>query len=129
MAVGLIALGAIQALTGAVMLVDAGSFYDRIASFAPQNGHFIRDLGTFELSFGLALLWSVRRPAWRLPLIAFGALQLVLHAINHLVDIDATEEASHGPANLVAVALGALAFGLLLYGETRRLRRVKTGGG
>jgi hypothetical protein len=120
--VGLLLLGAVQVLTGLVMLADAAFFYEEIASFAPANEHFIRDIGTFTLAFGLALLWSVRSPAWRLPLLWLGLLQFALHAVNHLVDIDATARDSHGPANFALVAVGAAFIGLLLYGETRRRR-------
>ncbi len=120
--VGLLILGVIQVATGAVMLLDAGFFYAEIASFAPENAHFIRDIGTFTLAFGLALLWSVRAPSWRLPLLAFGLVQYALHTVNHLVDIDATATDSHGPVNFVAIAIGTGFLVLLLYGETRRRR-------
>ena len=124
--IGLALLGAVQAITGVVMLVDAGFFYDEIATFAPENEHFIRDVGTFVLAFGVGLLWSVRSVSWRLPLLWVGLLQYVLHAINHLVDIDATTKDSHGPANFALVAFGAAFVGLLLYAETSRRRRAAT---
>ena len=119
---GLLMLGVIQVATGAVMLADPGFFYDEIASFAPENEHFIRDIGTFTIAFGVALLWSVRTPSWRLPLLAFGLLQYVLHTVNHLVDIDATETDAHGPVNFVVIAIGTGFVLLLLYGEARRRR-------
>lgn len=122
-AAGLAVLGVIQTLTGIVMLADPGLFYEEVASFAPENAHLFRDVGTFQLAFGLALLWSVRRPSWRLPLIAFGFVQFTLHAINHLADIDETVVPSHGEANFAAITLGALTLALLLYAERRRLRR------
>jgi hypothetical protein len=120
--VGLLILGVVQVATGVVMLIDPGFFYDQIASFAPENEHFIRDIGTFTGAFGLALLWSVRTPSWRLPLLAFGLVQYALHTVNHLVDIDATATDSHGPVNFVAIAIGTGFLLFLLHGETRRRR-------
>lgn len=121
--IGVALLGAAQLLTGVVMLADAGFFYEQVASFAPENGHFIRDIGTYNVAIGLGLLWAVRAPSWRLPLLAVGLVQYVLHAINHLVDIDATEESAHGPANFAAVAIGAGFVALLMYAEASRRRR------
>ena len=119
---GVALLGLVQTLTGVVMLVDARFFYDRVASFAPENEHFIRDIGTFTLALGLALLWSVRAPAWRLPLLAFALLQYAMHGVNHLVDIDATRTDSHGPVNFIAIAAGTGFVLLLLHGERARRR-------
>ena len=118
--VGLVLLGAVQLATGAVMLAGPGFFYDEVASFPPENEHFIRDIGTFTFALGAALLWSVRSPSWRLPVLAFAVLQYVLHSANHLADIDATETSSHGPANFVLIAIGTGFVGLLLYAEARR---------
>jgi hypothetical protein len=125
---GVALLGAVQLLTGVVMLADAGFFYAEVATFAPENGHFIRDIGTYNVAIGAGLLWSARVPSWRLPLLAVGLLQYVLHAINHLVDIDATTEAAHGPANFAAVAIGAAFVALLMYGEANRRRGGAAGG-
>ena len=119
---GLALLGLVQTLTGLVMLVDPAFFYDQVASFAPESEHFIRDIGTFTLALGLALLWSVRAPAWRLPLLAFALLQFAMHSVNHLVDIDATRTDSHGPVNFVAIAAGTGFILLLLHGERARRR-------
>ena len=120
--IGLALLGAVQVLTGVVMLADAGFFYEQVASFAPENGHFIRDIGTYTLALGAGLLWSIRAPSWRLPLLWVGLLQFGLHAVNHLFDVDATAKDSHGPANFALVAAGAAFLGLLLLGETARRR-------
>lgn len=118
--VGLALLGAVQLLTGVVMLVDPGFFYREIASYPPPNDHFTRDLGTFTVALGLALLWSARAPSWRLPLLAFALVQFALHTVNHLVDIDATETSSHGPVNFAAIAVGTAFVALLFVAEVRR---------
>ena len=117
---GVALLGAIQLVTGLVMLGDPGFFYEQVASFAPPNDHFLRDTGTYTVALGLALLWAVRTPSWRLPLLAFALVQYVLHTVNHLVDIDATETSSHGPVNFAAIAIGTGFVGLLLLAEARR---------
>ena len=119
---GVALLGAVQLATGIVMLADAGFFYREVASFAPANDHFIRDIGTFTAALGLALLWAARTPSWRLPLLAFALVQYALHSVNHLVDLDATETSSHGPVNLAAIAVGTGFVALLLAAEARGQR-------
>ena len=74
------------------------------------------------LRMNAGLLWAARTPSWRLPLLAVGLLQYVLHAINHLADIDATEESAHGQANFAAIAVGAGFVALLMYAEASRRR-------
>ena len=120
---GLLALGAIQLLTGLLMLAAPGTFFDAVASFAPRNDHFIRDLGTFQAAYGATLLWSVRAAAWRLPLIGLGLVQFALHVVNHLVDIDATREEAHGVTNVVTLSAGLILLAWLARAERARTRR------
>lgn len=82
----LVAGGALYLLTGAIMLVAPGWFYDNIGSFPPFNRHYIGDLGSFLLPLGAALLLAARNPAAHRGLAAFAAVASLLHAANHTVD-------------------------------------------
>jgi hypothetical protein len=57
-----------------------------VPDFGPFNEHFVRDLGAVFICFGVALLWSARRPQYRLPLVALTTLFYVLHAAGHVFD-------------------------------------------
>ena len=52
------------------------------------------DVGAFVLAFGIAVLIAAQRPAWRVPVLALGAIWYGLHAINHAFDVgDARSDA------------------------------------
>jgi hypothetical protein len=119
----LLALGAFHLVLGGWQLVAPGSFFEHIGRYGVENTHYVGDIGSFTLAFGIALLLAAGRPSWRAPLLALGALWYGLHAINHLFDIDENEISNaRGVADTVLIAIGA---GLLawLAGVSERLRR------
>jgi hypothetical protein len=75
---------------GIWMLADPKLWYTDLPAgvpdFGPYNEHFVRDLGAVFICFGMALLWSARRPEFRLPLVALTTLFYVLHAAGHVFD-------------------------------------------
>jgi hypothetical protein len=73
----------------------------------------VRDLGTFYLAVGAALVVAVATPRWRAPLLAVAALQYPLHTANHLLDLGEGESASRSAANLIALALGTVFLAVL----------------
>ena len=70
------------------MAVSPTNFYESIATFGADNDHFIRDLSTYNIAMGLALLVSVVKMSWRVPILFLVAVQYLLHALNHLLDIN-----------------------------------------
>ena len=100
-----IAAGALHLAAGLFMAAAPRAFYDQVGTFPPFNAHYLRDLATWYVAFGLALLLAVRRPAWRLPLLALAVLEYALHVVNHVVDVGDPEPAWKGPATAVALAL------------------------
>lgn len=70
------------------MAVSPTNFYESIATFGTNNDHFIRDLSTYNIAMGLALLVSVVKMSWRVPILFLVAVQYLLHALNHLLDIN-----------------------------------------
>jgi hypothetical protein len=106
----LFALGATQVALFVWMIASPGTFFEAIAGFGGRNDHFIRDAAVFPLAIGAGLLVSVRRPSWRVPTLAIGAVWYLAHAVNHLIDIGDSEPGWVGPFDFVAL----LATGLLL---------------
>ena len=80
-------LAAYHLALGLLMVVAPKVFFDQIGPFGARNDHYIRDVATFYLAFGVGLALAVRRPSWRVPVVAVVALQYVFHVVNHLVDV------------------------------------------
>jgi hypothetical protein len=110
----LLVLAASQLGLGAWMAAAPRSFFDAIGGFGAFNDHYVRDVSTWYLALGAALLVAWRRPPWRVPVLALALAQYALHAVNHLVDAGDADPSWVGPADAAALAAGALAFGLLL---------------
>jgi hypothetical protein len=105
MKIVLAAFAALQLLTGALLWLVPGWFYDVVGPFGPRNDHYMGDLATWYLTLGALVLVAVRRPDWRVPVLALALLQNALHAFNHVLDVDEADPAWLGPANLVALVL------------------------
>ena len=102
-----LAAGALHLAAGLFMAAAPRTFYDQVGTFPPFNAHYLRDLATWYVAFGVALLLAARRPAWQLPLLALAVVQYALHVVNHVIDIGAPEPAWKGPVTVVALALVA----------------------
>jgi hypothetical protein len=59
----LAAFAALQLVTGALLWLVPGFFYDVIGPFGPRNDHYMGDLATWYLTLGAFVLVAVRRPA------------------------------------------------------------------
>lgn len=110
----LVLLGASQLVLGAFMVLAPGTFFEEVGPYGNRNDHYLADLSTFYFALGVVLLVSVRRPSWRVPVLAFATLQYALHAINHVVDVGEADPGWLGPANLTSLALMAVVLGWLL---------------
>ena len=107
-------LGVTQLAIGIWLAIDPDSFVDNVAPFGPADTHFLRDIATFQIGIGVALLAAVGRPTWRVPVLFAALAQTALHAINHLFDIGETDPSWQGPFNFVSLLLLALAFAYLM---------------
>jgi hypothetical protein len=97
-----------------VMVVAPHAFFTSIGPFGRQNDHYIRDTATFSAAMGVGLALALRRPAWRVPVLAITVVQFTFHSINHLVDIDATHPAWKGYFDFFSLAASTfLVAGLL----------------
>jgi hypothetical protein len=106
--IGLIVFAAYHFVITALMVFAPHTFFSDIGPFGIQNDHYLRDTATFNVAFGAALAVAVKRSSWRTPVLCCVALQFGLHAINHLVDINAAHPGWLGPADFISLALSAL---------------------
>jgi hypothetical protein len=109
-----------QLLTGLIAFLVPGTFYEAIGPYPPENGHFIKDLGSWQIALGVAGLLALRRPSWRTPMLGILALQFGLHTVSHVIDVDRADPSWQGPAALVLMALGFVVTGGLFLRERRR---------
>ena len=114
-------LGVTQLALGASMAIAPGTFFNAIADYGTRNDHYLRDISTFYLALGVLLLGAAKRPRWRVPILAFAALQYALHSINHLIDIGNGDPGWIGPFNFLSLVLftALLAYALRAAASTR----------
>jgi uncharacterized protein YjeT (DUF2065 family) len=113
-------VAAAQILPGLFAFLAPGAFYDTVAPFPPENHHVLRDVGTWQIALGLVALLAIRRPAWHVPILGVFALQYGLHAVSHLIDIDAADPDWNGPVTFALLTLAALVLAALAVREARR---------
>jgi hypothetical protein len=111
-----------QLALGLWMAISPGSFFDDFGPFGARNDHYVRDVSTFYIALGAAGLVAVRRPRWRVPLLAFATIEYALHAINHLADIGDSHPAWNGPVTFASVTAGGLVIAWMLWEASREER-------
>ncbi|HEY7950939.1 MAG TPA: hypothetical protein VID51_08925 [Solirubrobacterales bacterium] len=94
---------------GAMQLFAPGTFFDEIGNYGVENLHYVGDVGSFTLAFGVALAIAVVRPAWRAPLLWLAALWYGFHAFNHAFDTGEAKSEARGWSDTLLIAFGALA--------------------
>ena len=114
----LIAFAVAQLVTGLLLWITPGFFYEEIGPFGARNDHYMGDVATWYLALGGALLVAVRRESWRVPVLVLALTQYVLHSINHLVDISEADPSWLGPADFVSLTLGDVLLAWMLRRET-----------
>ena len=117
--VGLVAYGVLHLASGALMVLDPGTFFTEVGPFGERNDHYIRDLATYNLAAGAALLAAIRLRSWRVPVLALLPVQFVLHSINHLIDIEEATPESVGVADFISLTAGAVLLAGLLVAARR----------
>ncbi|HTZ86430.1 MAG TPA: hypothetical protein VMB05_07165 [Solirubrobacteraceae bacterium] len=105
---GLIAFSLVNLALAAMLAFAPHAFFEDIGPYGARNDHYMRDIATFYAAIGLVGLIAVRRGSWRTPVLWLLAIEYGLHAINHLIDIDAAHSSWLGPANFASLAIGAV---------------------
>jgi hypothetical protein len=113
----LIAFAAVQLVIGLLLWVAPGFFFDAIGPYGLRNDHYMGDVATWYLASGVAVLASVPRPVWRVPVLFLVAVQYALHSLNHLIDVGEADPGWLGPANLVSLVLATVLLGWMLHRE------------
>jgi hypothetical protein len=121
--IGLLAYAVYSLALGLVMTFAAGWFFRNVGPFGVRNDHYTRDNATMYLAFGVAGLTALRRPSWRVPVLAVFTLQAGLHAVNHLWDISKAHPNRDGPIDFALLALSAAVLGWLTWRAAARPRR------
>lgn len=103
----LIVFAATQVVIGLLLWLAPGFFHEEIGPFGERNDHYMADVATFYLALGAVTFVAVRRVAWRVPVLSFALVHYVLHSLNHLIDIGEADPSWVGPADFVALAMGA----------------------
>ncbi|HEY1835106.1 MAG TPA: hypothetical protein VGG08_11770 [Solirubrobacteraceae bacterium] len=101
---GLVAFAAIHLGLASMMAFAPHAFYTAIGPFGSYNGHYIRDVASFYGAIAIAMALALRRPSWRVPVLALVTLQYALHSVNHLIDIGKAHPAWTGYATFAALA-------------------------
>lgn len=81
----MIALGALNVVTGLYILAAPGAFYDNtpgLALMGPFNPHFVRDVGLAFLASGSAVALGAWRRVWAAAMA--GAIWPSLHGLFHI---------------------------------------------
>ena len=113
----LLVFAAVQLVLGVLLWLAPGFFFDQIGPYGVRNDHYMADLATWYLALGAALLVAVRRPSWRVPVIAVALAQYALHSLNHLIDIGESDPSWIGPADFVSLTLAAVLLAWMLRQE------------
>ncbi|HEY7960831.1 MAG TPA: hypothetical protein VID29_02825 [Solirubrobacteraceae bacterium] len=112
--VGVAVFGVYHVALALFMAVAPRAFFTDIGPFGVLNSHYIRDTATFNAAIGGALLVAVRRPSWRVPVLALCTLQFALHSLNHLVDIGRAHPSWNGYFDFASLAAATLVLAWLL---------------
>ena len=111
---GVAILGVYNIALALFMAVAPHAFYAKVGPFGVRNDHYIRDTATFSAAIGIGLLIALRRPSWRVPMLAVSTVQFALHAVNHLVDINKAHPSWNGYFDFFSLAAATLALAWLL---------------
>jgi hypothetical protein len=121
---GLVAFAFVNLALAAMLAFAPHAFFEDIGPYGARNDHYMRDLATFYATSGIAGLVAIGRSSWRTPVLWLLAIQSGLHAINHLVDIDAAHSSWLGPANFASLAIATVAL-IWLARESARTSEVQ----
>ncbi|HEV2815172.1 MAG TPA: DUF4345 family protein [Solirubrobacteraceae bacterium] len=116
----LVVVGVTQVAAGLLAFLAPGAFYDLVAGYPPENSHFLKDIGSWNLALGGLALYGARRADWHVPLLGFLALQYVVHTISHVIDAGESDPGWHSTFALITQGFGAVVLVALVLRERAR---------
>ncbi|HEY2476963.1 MAG TPA: hypothetical protein VGI19_19440 [Candidatus Cybelea sp.] len=84
--VTLVLAGIYYAAVGILLWAVPGFFYAHVGRIGAYNAHYERDLGSFVLPLGIALIAAAPAPAKHRLLLAAAGVASLLHAFSHLAE-------------------------------------------
>ena len=96
--------------TGLLAMLAPATFFDEIGNYGAENTHYVGDVGSFILAYGIAVAVSIRIPSWRVPVLWVGALWYGLHAVNHVFDTGQARSDARGWTDTLLLAFGGVLF-------------------
>ncbi len=117
---GLIVLAAYNLGLALFMAISPHAFYRAVGPFGELNRHYIRDVATFSAALGVGFVVAIRRPSWRVPLLAVTTVQFGLHTVNHLVDASSAHPRWTGWFDFVSLLAGTLLIAWMWRAAARR---------
>ena len=118
--IALIAVGALYLVVGVLAFLVPGTFYEELAAYPPENQHFIRDIGTWNVALGIAAIYASGRVAWQKPMLWIVTVQYALHTISHLIDVGDTDPEWQSWVALITFAAGTVVLAALAATATDR---------
>jgi hypothetical protein len=115
-------LAAFHVALGLFQLLAAGTFFEHVGNYGAENTHYVGDVGSFTLGYGIALAIAVRRTSWRVPVLWVGALWYLVHAVNHATDVVEAISTARGWLDTLLILIGAAALAYVAHVEVRRER-------
>lgn len=119
----LAAFAAGQLVLGLLLWLTPGFFHEEIGPYGERNDHYMADVASWYLALGVAALVALRRPSWRVPVLAFSFIQYALHSLNHLIDVGEADPSWLGPANFVSLLLTTVLLAWMLKGQAHSAAR------
>jgi hypothetical protein len=116
---GLVGFAAVQFALAIFMALAPHEFYTAIGPFGARNDHYVRDVSTYNAALGAGFAIAVRRPSWRVPVLAITTVQFTLHSLNHLLDIGGAHPEWIGYFDFFALAAAVLQLAWLLRAAAR----------
>jgi hypothetical protein len=120
---GLIVLAAYNLGLALFMTISPHAFYKSVGPFEDLNRHYIRDVATFSAALGFGFVVAIRRPSWRVPVIAITTVQFALHTVNHLFDATSAHPQWTGWFDFVSLLAGTLLLAWMWRAAARRETR------
>jgi hypothetical protein len=105
---GMIVLAAYNLGLAVFMTISPHTFFTSVGPFGELNRHYIRDFATYSAALGFGFLVAIRRPSWRVPVLAIATVQFGLHTVNHLVDASSAHPQWTGWFDFVSLLAGTV---------------------